>query len=100
MSPSGLVLRSSGDPITRSILITSASRPFRVIGVSSPLLADAVQIPTDSARSHRLRLVIDPTRIPTTGAADIQITTDQPDPPVVSLSVLVLPKNQDQGAVR
>lgn len=90
IEPSGLVLRPTGEPITRSVLVTCGDRPFRITGVSGPLLADPPPRPAAPRRLHRLELVLDPSLVES-GTTDIRIDTDHPDQPTIVLSVLVLP---------
>lgn len=90
ISPPGLVLWPTGKRIEQSVLLRSDDRPFRITRVISPLLVDPVEIPLDGpAQLHRLKLVFDPARAPNQEAVDIRVMTDDPDQPLVVLSVLV-----------
>jgi hypothetical protein len=97
-SPSGLVLRADDGEISRSVLVRSAGRPFRITGVSGPLLAGPVEPGDRAAAVHTLQLVIDPGRATGPDPSEVRIETDHPDQPAVLLSILVLPPSQPEGA--
>ena len=90
--PSGLVLRRSSQPIERKIIVVSDERPFQVKEVSSHLLAARVELPEQERLRHVIVLRLDVSRAPAGQAVNIDIQTDHPDQPTVSLSVLVLPE--------
>jgi hypothetical protein len=89
--PSGLVATSSRERVEQEIVLQSSDRPFRVLGASSPLIAERFHPPAGSERSHQIRLVLDPARATPEVGSEIIITTDHPDQPTVTLSILVLP---------
>jgi hypothetical protein len=96
-TPSGLMIKPAGGPTTQMVSVASDDRPFRILKVVGPLLADGIETSTDPGRSHRLRLSINPAKAITGGASDIYISTDHPGQPTVTLSVLVMPA--ETGAV-
>ena len=90
VSPSGLVLRSSVQPVQQTITVISDGRPFQVERVMSPLLVGSVELPRLEETRQTLILKLDVSRAPAEGAVDIEIRTDHPDQPTVSLTILVL----------
>lgn len=98
VSPSGLVFHKSPEPIQQKIFIRSDQRPFRLEGVSSPFLSRPVDLPRGAAARHELALLLDVSRAPAGQAVEIEIKTDHPDQPSVSLSVLILPESEEDGS--
>jgi hypothetical protein len=94
--PSGLVLRAADTPERCALRITSRDRPCRILAVSGPGLADPPELPTDPGRDHILKFAIARDRRADT-AGDLQITTDHPLQPTVSVSVLILPTGATGG---
>lgn len=89
--PSGLVATSSRERVEQEIVLQSRDRSFRVLGASSPLIAERFHPPAGSEQSHQIRLVLDPARATPEVGSDVIITTDHPDQPTITLSILVLP---------
>ena len=88
--PSGFVLPDPGPgPVHRVVVVRGTDHPFRITGAAGPLVPGSFVPPSDPARSHRLDLAIDPSQL--AGVGDIRLTTDHPDQPEVSLSVLIPP---------
>jgi hypothetical protein len=90
-TPAALILKeTTGEPIERTILLRSLNGPFRVLGVAGNL--QETTFSSESATSHRLRLTLSPVA-PGRGnewnaATDVQIKTDHPDQPTVSVTIL------------
>jgi len=87
-----LILRPSDGTESRVILVASTETPFKVASVNGVLLAEAVAIPLNTARVHRLNLILDPRKSADLSASDIQIETDHPDQRRLAISVLLLPR--------
>ena len=96
VSPTGLVLKPSDGPVDRAVTIRSASGPIRVLSVSG-LDSDALHevLPSEPRPMHVLRMTLDPSRWEG-GPAEIVFATDQPDQPLVSLSVLLIPDSPEE----
>jgi hypothetical protein len=92
-APSGLTVKLSEDA-TRSVVLTSDDRPFRIIEVSGPLVAGSFRPPEGSARVHRIRLTLDLKKPHEASASDIRFTTDHPEQSNVTVSVLVMPGSE------
>ncbi len=91
-SPSGLVVRSSGEPIEQRVVITSDGPPFRVERVIGPPLLARVDLPGGAATMQNLVLRLDTSRAPSERAVDLTVETDHPFQTAVSVSVLVVPE--------
>lgn len=89
--PSGLVLKASEGRVDRMILLACQDRPFRVLAIRGPALADVPTPPAESRRSHGIRVSLKADGDSEAGASDLVMTTDHPDQPIVRVSVLVLP---------
>ena len=92
VSPTGLVIdKADGQPVKFSVIIRSSDRPFRVLRATGPLATGSFVPPGGESKTHRLDLAIAPEMVP--GVADLQIATDHPDQPEVTVSVLNLSTN-------
>lgn len=91
VGPPALTLKSTDGATNRDFVVTSEKTSFRIVNVSGPILVETVHAPTESRRSHRLRLALDPLRVRGSVASEIEITTDDPIQPRLSVSVLILP---------
>jgi hypothetical protein len=89
--PSGLALATGPEPAARVVRVISRDESVRVLAVSGPGLAEAVDLPTTASRQHEIHLHIRRDQ-PAPTATDIQLTTDHPLQPTVTLSVLILPE--------
>jgi len=90
--PSGFVLTGADGPVSKSVLVESDDRPFRIIGINNPFATDSASPGSCGAfRSHRIELDIDPARTERQRVGSIRIITDHPSQPEVTVSVLILP---------
>ncbi len=89
--PAGVVLKASAGRVERTILLNSLDRPFCILAVRGSALAGEWTPLVGSRSSHLLRMALDADRASGEGTSDLVITTDHPDQPTVSVSVLVLP---------
>lgn len=96
ISPSGLVLSRSSQPVEQTVVVSSDGRPFHVVKVTSPLLAGPVEHSRQAGIRQRLNLRLDLSRTPAERAVDVRIDTDHPDQPTAILSVLVLSGSKGQ----
>ena len=88
-SPTGLFLTSSAQSVQK-VIIKSLDRPFRITGVTCPSLAGPPgTFPDPPGRLHVLDLTFDPGQTDAGPVQDLIISTDQPDQPTVTVSVLV-----------
>ena len=95
-TPSGFVLKSHEGRQTKTIFVRSLDRPFRLVGVSGPLLAEPPP-PSDEPKDlHVLKLILDPSLSTSRDATEVIISTDHPDQPSLTLSVLVLHSSQQE----
>lgn len=88
-TPSGLVLKADAGSLPHQFFLRSEDRPFRILRVSGSVLARLDEpLPEVAQPVHRLALILKPD---SSGASDIRFTTDHPDQPTVTVSVLILP---------
>ena len=92
VSPSGLVIEREDGLTSRTIVLLSDERPFRVVGLSGPHLVGQFAPPAEARTKHRIELQFDTSGTGEREAFDICIKTDHPDQTVVNLGVLVLKK--------
>jgi hypothetical protein len=97
LTPSGLVLRRSNQPIWQTIAIESDGPPFQVVSVASPLLAGPVELPNGRATRHSVRIELNLSETALDCATNVIITTDQPDQSSINLSLLVVPGIEAKG---
>jgi hypothetical protein len=88
-TPKGLVLNAADGAVRRTILVHSSDGPIRIIGAEGAVLDGAAPLPEGPAESHRLDLTLAPSLASHT-ASNIEIITDHPGQPKVSVSVIVL----------
>ena len=91
-SPSGLTLRP-GTSESVVVVLRSNDRPFRILGIEGPILADQFSLPEGSSKTQALKIAIDPSKAAKPGSFNLRIATDHPDQPEVVVSVLILPSN-------
>jgi hypothetical protein len=97
VTPTGLVLRRSQEPVEQTVLVQSDGHPFRIIAVTSQLLADRANLAVQPGVRHRVSIMVDASKNVPNNPSDIVILTDHPFQPAVSVSVLVLPGSTGQG---
>jgi hypothetical protein len=90
-SPTGTVLHTSSAPQLLKLVITSIDSPFRIMGISCPLLPSELRVSTDSKHSHRLEVPLITARLGQPATADLEIKTDHPLQPKVTISILIIP---------
>lgn len=95
--PAGIVLQRSSLPVERTIVMESEGIPFRVVGVSSPLLARSVELPAGMATRHAIHIELSPSNRPPDSTTNVIISTDHPDQSSANISVLVLPEVEEKG---
>jgi hypothetical protein len=88
VTPPGLVLSQSKSPIHCRLAVTSDDRPIRIIKVAGPF-SSPFTAPSQSRLTHSLLIEADPSRVGPGGLTDITITTDHPDQPSVSVTLLL-----------
>lgn len=91
--PSSLVLDpgTGTDRERRTVVLESVERPFRITGVSGPLLADPpAPLPAAAGRKHRLDLAFDVAKATRPSSSNVKIATDHPDQRSVEITVLVM----------
>ena len=82
--PPGFVLNPGSEHVTKTLHLRSADRPFRIIKITGPSLAENPNTaPSDSSTSHKVSLILNAAGA---GASDIQFITDHPDQPAVTVS--------------
>ena len=92
--PPVLVLKPGSTPIEVSVEVRSDDRPFRVVKVSGGLITKDVP-PSDRAETRQsLRITLDPGRVEPGIKPKIEVVTDHPDQPTLTLGVLVLPPSK------
>ncbi len=91
ISPASYVLSRSEGATTRSAVLTSTDRPFRVLRARGAMLQGPGSIPTRAELRHVVTLAIDPGRASGPGVSDVTIETDHPDQPEITLSLVVTP---------
>jgi hypothetical protein len=94
LAPSGIIIAASNTPIDRAVTLSSDDRPFRITRVAGPLLSEPVRTPSDSLRTHRLSLRLNPGRAISGRATAVLIEIDHPDQPRLELTVLVTPSGR------
>lgn len=87
VSPEAVTIRAGDPPAARTFLVR-ADRAIRVLGIEGPALACAPAELTGPRAMQRLEVEL---AAPAAGASDLKITTDHPDQPAATVSVLVLP---------
>ena len=90
MTPSSVVLDSHGAPTDCVVDLSADDRSFRIKRVHGSLLSEPVVVPSNSSRTHRLALRIDPSRATKASVSGIQIDIDHPGQPQLTLSVLCM----------
>jgi hypothetical protein len=91
--PPGIVIANNdgNGQFTKSIVLESDERPFRITGIKNPFAANSSWTPSaQSLRSQHIELNFDPVRPQGQRAESIRITTDHPDQPEIVVSVIVL----------
>jgi hypothetical protein len=97
--PSGFVASAAEGSVSRSVLVESDEMPFRIIAVANPLAVGAVATRSlELARSHTIKLEIDPGRAKGQRIESIRIATDHPAQPEVIVSVVVV--SSQEGSAR
>lgn len=91
LTPAAVVLKPSQGPTPTTLTIASDDRPFRILKVAGPLIAGDVALPAGAGLRHTVRVAIDPSRLAAGVGPEIEVVTDHPDQPTVTLGVLVLP---------
>lgn len=94
--PPGFVLKSREGRRSKTVLVRAIDRPFRIVGVSGPSLAEPPPLSDEPKRMHVLQLDLDPSRSPDRVSTDLILSTDHPDQPSLSLSVLVFSVDQEE----
>jgi len=97
VSPPALVLHGDSMPAERRIVVWSDARPFRVINVEGPLISPGVDLPRQPGLRQELVLTLRSTNARAQQASDIEIQTDDPDQPTVTLTVLTVPQGKGTG---
>jgi hypothetical protein len=94
VSPPGLVLKPSSDPLLRTITIQSRGRAIHILSVKARALEVSVILPTEAAEQHVLHLQIEATHQGVLETSELVIETDHPEQPTLSVSVLRLPGSE------
>lgn len=94
VNPPGFTLRASEGRTIKEILIRSTDRPFRLLGVSGPLLATEPQPSAEPSKLHQLKLDLDVNRAASSATSEIVLKTDHPDHPTLNISLLILPESR------
>ena len=92
--PPVLVLKAGAGSTVTTVEVRSEDRPFRVIRVAGELLAGDGPTSPEPARAHTLRLALDPAKFAPDVKPEVEITTDDPDQPLLKLGVLVAPHRE------
>ena len=91
--PAGLTLRRADGTIERSVIVSSADAPFRIIDVPGMVVASwSSNQAGEPSRSHILKLRLDPARAGSADLIDIPIVTDHADRDSAVLNVLLVPE--------
>ncbi len=96
VAPTGIVLRPGDGPTEHPIVVRSDGRPFRIVEVSGPSLAEGVTASAEPAQVQSLRLKLVPPAA-SGKATDLKIVTDHPDQAALTLSVLTLPRSGSEA---
>ena len=91
LSPAAFALPASDQPSSITVVIQSDGRPFRITGVTGPLLAEAPSLTVEAKLTQALSMKLDTARTAPDGKNEVRIVTDNPDQPTLSLSVLIIP---------
>lgn len=90
VAPPGIYLSATGESLSRDFLLRSADRPFRVLDVSGPLVVRRDDlISPESKRVHRVQPALDPHLADSAEVSKIEISTDHPNQPLVTVDVLM-----------
>jgi hypothetical protein len=90
VSPSAVILPPTARPVLQRVEVVSDERAFTIEGVVGSVLTKWSCLCRRASRRQGVDLTLDASRATSGRAVDVTITTDHPDQPTVSLSVLVL----------
>jgi len=93
--PSSFLVEAGSDPVEKTVLLSSTDRPFRILGVRGASPGPGAGLPMPEARTNQaVRLLLSPSASPGT-ATDVTLTTDDPDQPSVSVTVLTVSRPKE-----
>jgi len=91
ISPSSIVVDGARPLTEHRLVVTSTDRPIRMLKVASPLLARPVDCSSAPKRTHDLLVSLDVSRTGTGAVSNVVFTTDHPQHPELTLSILAPP---------